>query len=299
MTVFVAGGTGTLGVPLVRALVMAGHHVVASTRTPDKQGLLHALGATPVVVDAFDIAALKRILREAAPEQVIHQLTALPKTGVRRASDVEPTNRLRDEGTRNLLDAAIEAGARRFIGGSFAILGAAGDGTGSSDRAALAVRSMETQILDAARTGAIEGIVLRYGLFYGPGNPATQELVRQVRKRLLPTLRNDNGRLPFIHLDDAVSATVLALERGSSGSILNIVDDRPSSFGEMVTELARLAGAPRPFSLPGWLLRLLAPYAARMLALRLTLSNADARRELGWAPRYPSYRDGLPAVVAR
>ncbi len=302
MTVLVAGGSGTIGVPLVRALVGAGHRVFATTRSPEKQALLRGLGATPVVVDALDPEALARAVAAAAPSHVIHQLTALPKAGPRRARDLEATNRLRDEGTRNLLRAAVAAGARRVIGGSFAMIGAAlraAPKDAELDPAARAVRSMESQILDAARRGEIEGIVLRYGLFYGPGSPSTEQMLALLRKRRLPRVRDDRGQLPYVHLDDAVSATVAALDRGSSGSAYDIVDDHPTSFSEMVAGLAEAAGTPRPFTVPAWLPRLVAPYMARLLTVQLALANADARRDLGWAPAFPSYREGLRQTVAR
>jgi 2-alkyl-3-oxoalkanoate reductase len=304
MNVFVAGGTGTIGVPLVRALVARRHRVFATTRSRDKESMIRALGATPVVVDALDAAALEKAVRDAAPSHVIHQLTALPKTGPRRASDLEPTNRLRDEGTRNLLEAAIAARAQRIVIGSFALIGAVGaaekieSSDAQIDRAADAVRSMESQAVDAARRGDIEAIVLRYGLFYGPGNPATDELIALVRKRWLPRVRNDRGQLPYIHLDDAVAATIAALEHGRSGGVYDIVDDRPASFSEIVTELADVAGARPPLTVSPWLVRLAAPYMARIFSLQLPLSNVAARRDLGWAPIFPSYREGLRQTIA-
>jgi nucleoside-diphosphate-sugar epimerase len=302
MRIFIAGGSGTIGVPLVRALVTAGHQVTATTRAVEKQAMLRAIGATPVVVDALDADALRRAVVAAAPSHVIHQLTALPKSGPKRASDLAPTNRLRDEGTRNLLDAAIAAGARRFIGGSFALTGgpaAIPAGHAKIADAAAAIASMETQILDAARRGAIEGIVLRYGLFYGPGVAATDDMIALVRRRRLPMVRGDRGQLPYIHLDDAVAATVAALCHGASGSTFDIVDDHPASMSEVVSALARETGAPTPFTVPAWLPRLLMPYMAKLLTLRLPLSNAKARAELGWRPRYPSFREGLRHTLER
>lgn len=299
--IFVAGGSGTIGIPLVRALIRAGHTVVATTRSAEKQALLWDLGATPVVVDALDAAGLERAMRVAAPTHVIHELTALPKAGVRSAADLEPTNLLRDEGTRNLLRGAIAAGARRIIGGSFAMIAAmAPEEAGPETRGAVAaVQSMESQILEAARRGTIEGIILRYGLFYGPENPATEAMIAMVRKRRLPQVRGDHGRLPYIHLDDAVAATVAAIDRGVSGGVYDIVDDHPASFSEMVVTMAEVAGAPRPFAVPAWLPRLVAPYMAQLLRLQVPLSNAMARRELAWAPKYPSYREGLRQTVRR
>lgn len=301
MKVLVAGGTGAIGAPLVRTLVARNHRVFATTRSSDKQSMIRGLGATPVVVDALDAAALEKAVREAAPTHVVHELTALPKAGPRSARELEPTNRLRDEGTRNLLHAAIAAGAQRIVVGSFAMLGAAIDQTSNADLdgAAAAVRSMESQVLDAARRGEIEAIVLRYGLFYGPGNPATDELIARARKRRLPRVRNDGGQLPYIHVDDAAAATVAALDRGKSGGVYNIVDDRPTSFSEMVTELAKVAGAPPPWTVPAWLLRIAAPYMARLFTLQVRLSNARAREDLGWTPTFPSYREGLRHTITQ
>lgn len=300
MNVFVAGGSGTIGVPLVRALVARGHRVGATTRHTEKERLLRSLGATPVVVDALDADALEAAVRRAAPTHVIHQLTALPRTGPRRARDLEATNRLREEGTRNLLRAGIAAKAQRLIVGSFALLGSPPDSSrpgGATDAARDAVLSMESQVLDAARLGAIEGIALRYGLFYGPGAPSTDGLVQRLRRRRLPRIRDDRGRLPFIHLDDAVAATVAALDHGQSGSVYDIVDDEPVSFSEMVAEMARQVGAPPPFAVPAWFLRLAMPYVGRLFSQQVAPSNEKARRELGWAPMYRTYRDGLRRAV--
>lgn len=300
MRVFVAGGSGTIGVRLVRTLVAAGHQVTASTRSADKQSMLRALGATPVVVDALDADALRRGVVAASPTHVIHQLTALPKTAPTRAIELAPTNRLRDEGTRNLLHAAIAAKAKRFVGGSFALLQAVAPGASKELLQAIdALRSMESQILDAAAAGAIEGIVLRYGLFYGPGNPATEQMIALVRRRRMPMIRGDRGQLPYIHLDDAVAATIAALDRGSSGSVYNIVDDEALSASQMVQAIAEATGASRPFTVPAWLPRLVAPYLARMMTVRLPLSNAKAREELGWRPMFPNVREGLRQTVER
>jgi nucleoside-diphosphate-sugar epimerase len=300
MKILVAGGSGTIGSPLVRALVSAGHRVFASTRSREKQSLIQSLGATPVLMDALDPASVEGAVRSVAPTHVIHELTALPKMGPRRASELDPTNRLRVEGTRNLLRAAIAVGARRVVAGSFAPL--AGPPTAAEariDPAAQALQSMESQILEAARAGEIEGIILRYGLFYGLETPSTQEMFALVRKRRLPIVRRDPGQLPFIHVADAAAATVAALDHGASGSIYDIVDDCPANFSETAVEIARITGAPRPFAVPGWLLRLTAPYTARILSMRLRLSNAKARKELEWAPMFPSYKEGLRQNIER
>jgi nucleoside-diphosphate-sugar epimerase len=299
MNIFVAGGTGTIGVPLVRALVAAGHQVHSLTRSPNKAGEIRALGAQPAVADALDADALRSVVLAARPTHVIHQLTALPKEGVRRASDLIATNRLRSEGTRNLLEASIKAGARRIIGGSFAAFQA--EMPANAPREALegaeALRSMESQILDASRRGAIEGVVLRYGMFYGPGNPATDKMIQLIRRRMLPVVRHDQGLLPFIHLDDAISATIAALDRAPAGAAYDIVDDHPASMSEIVAGLAGRIGAPRPFAVPMWVPRLVSPFMAGLMSIRLPLSNAKARAELGWAPRYPTWREGVAGMA--
>jgi nucleoside-diphosphate-sugar epimerase len=156
---------------------------------------------------------------------------------------------------------------------------------------------MESQALDAAARGEIEAIVLRYGLFYGPDNPATLHMLSLARRRLLPVVRGDRSLLPFIHVDDAVNATIAALTRGRSGAAYDIVDDHAASMTELVVDLAREVGAKRPITVPAWLPKLLAPYLARITSLRVPLSNAEARAELGWAPAYPTYREGLRDVV--
>ena len=300
MRVFVAGGSGTIGAPLVQALVEAGHQVTALTRSPEKQQQLRDLGATPAVADALDAAALRAVVQAARPTHVVHQLTALPKDGVRRASDLAATNQLRIDGTRFRLEASIAAGATRFVGGSFALMqGVRPNATPEVRASADAVASMESQILEASRSRRIEGIVLRYGLFYGPQNPATQKMIRLVRRRMVPVVRGDRGLLPYIHISDAVTATIAALERGRASSIYDIVDDQPVSMTEVVRAMAEYAAAPAPFIIPAWLWRLLSPYLAGMTEMRLPLSNAKARAELDWRPSFPTWRDGLAHMTAR
>lgn len=220
MRVFVAGGSGAIGVPLVRSLVEAKHEVTALTRSPENQQMVRDLGATPVVSDALDGATLRTVVEAARPTHVIHELTALPSHGVRKASELVPTNRLRIEGTRNLLSAAIAAGATRVVVGSFAPMqGTSRDAPQGVQDGLAAVQSMESQILEASRGGLIEGIVLRYGLFYGPGNPATEKMISLVRRRMLPVVRGDHSLLPWINIADAVSATVAALDHGQLGGV--------------------------------------------------------------------------------
>jgi nucleoside-diphosphate-sugar epimerase len=222
----------------------------------------------------------------------------LPKEGPRRATDLEATNRLRIDGTRNLLDAAVKAGARRFIVGSFAVLSErGGPSSASSNEAAEAVRAMERQVIDATRRGAIEGVVLRYGMFYGLEVPSTAAMIERVRKRRLPIIRGDSGQLPLIHIDDAVAATVRALDHGSPGRSYDVVDDRAVSLTDIVRAIAEYTGSPKPLAVPAWIPRLFAPYMARMMSIRLPLSNAQAKTELGWRPMYPTLNEGLSKML--
>jgi nucleoside-diphosphate-sugar epimerase len=294
MNIFLAGGSGAIGVPLVRMLVADGHQVTASTRSSANATMLRGLGATPAIVDALDAEALTRVVVAAHPTHVIHELTALPKGGPKSVGDLEATNRLRTEGTRNLIAAAVAARATRLIGGSFALIGASTLGVPADMQpAADAVNSMESQILDASRSGAIEGVVLRYGLFYGPENPSTVQMISIVRRRWMPVIRGDQGLLPYIHVDDAARATIAALDHAPAGGTYDIVDNRAVSASEFLRTIAELAGAPQPFAIPSWLLRLVAPYMMRMIELRLPLSNAKARADLGWSLLFPTIREGL------
>lgn len=313
MKVFIAGATGALGAPLLRELVARGHEVVGLTRSPEKRALIEQLGASAAVADALDAPALEQALRAAAPTHVVHLLTALPKNGPMRPSDIATTNTLRVQGTANLLRAAIATGAQRIVGESFsAIYGYhdRGDWPLGEDAAPAlperdpglravieALRSLEDQLLEANRSGKIEAIVLRYGLTYGPENASTKYLLGILRKRRLPLLRGAQGRVSFIHIDDAAAATIAALEHGQPGAIYNIVDDQPVGFNEYLGAAAQAIGARRPWALPAWLLRLAAPMAATMMELRLPLSNARAKQDLGWRPHYPSYREGLRQVA--
>ena len=299
MNVFIAGGSGAIGVPLVRQLAAGGHQVTALTRSASKAEMLRAVGATPAVADALDAEVLRRVVVAAHPTHVIHQLTALPQTGPKSAKELTPTNRLRIEGTRNLIDAAAAAGVKRLVVGSFAPLAvsSAAPAPSQTDEAAAAIQSMESQALDANARHLVEGIVLRYGLFYGPENAMTKQMIALARRRLLPAFRGDHGLLPPVHLEDAASATIAALEHGRPGSIYDIVDDRPVSMSELARTIAETVGARRPFAIPLWVPKLLAPYLAQVLSVRLPLSNAKARAELGWRPMFPTIREGYSDIV--
>lgn len=314
MHLFIAGATGAMGVPLVRHLVAAGHRVTGLTRSESKRALLEGLGATAVVADVFDRERLGAVLREARPEVVVHLLTALPKNGPTRAADLVATHRLRTEGTRNLVDAAISAGVKRFVAESIVLVYGFGDlGTSPLTEEQPVARTaprpwlqpiidsglaLEETVLGAARAGQLEGVVLRYGFIYGPEAGSTRFTLDMLKKRAMPLIGEGGGLWSWIHLEDAASATLAAIEKGRSGEIYNIVDDEPVTWRDFLPRFAEVIGAPRPFRLPVWLFRLVAPYATFTLTSRIPVSNAKARRELGWRPTYPTYREGL-ATLAR
>jgi nucleoside-diphosphate-sugar epimerase len=307
MKVLLAGATGAVGVPLVRRLITAGHEVTGITRTEAGASLMWDLGASSVVADALDRDALLRALDGRQADAVIHQLTALKKVPMRH-KDLVPTNRLRIEGTANLLAAADLVGARRFVTQSFYAGYGFDDGSrlfteddefapaaGAGKFAAVwnAARSTEQQVLEAP---GIEGIALRYGGFYGPDSLTV--ILETLRKRQFPLPRDGGAYSSFIYIDDAVSATVAALERSKPNQVFNIVDDEPARWGDLVNALVVAFGLPKPIRLPGALIRAIAPVLGTMMTRQsLRLSNAKAKTELGWRPTVPTYRDGVALLV--
>jgi nucleoside-diphosphate-sugar epimerase len=308
--VFVAGATGALGVPVVRQLVEKGHQVTALTRSASKVELLRELGATPAVADVFDEGALKAAVSEAAPDGVVHALTALPKNGPVRASHLQGTNRIRRIGTANLISAASAAGARRFVGESIVLVyGHTGDRVATegdpiarpapgdaSQEVLAAVLSLEDQILEATAAGSIEGVVLRYGLFYGPTAGSTEYILRLLRRGVPMLPADGRGVSSWIHLEDAASATVAALERGRRGEVYNVVDDEPVALRDLTSGMAEAIGAKPPRRLPMWLARLGAPMLAAGADVQLRASNEKAKRELDWTLIYPTYREGAASL---
>jgi nucleoside-diphosphate-sugar epimerase len=310
MKVFVAGATGVLGRALVPRLVAQGHEVVGMTRSAAKQELLRGLGARPVVADALDADAVAQAVAAAEPEVIVHQLTALSGDFDLRHIDrfFETTNRLRTEGTDHLLAAAHAIGARRFVAQSYAGWPAArtggpvqGEDASFDPDPPKKLRGMLDAIrhLEEAVTGAawIDGVVLRYGGFYGPGttlsaDPAAAHSAA-IRKRQFPVVGDGGGMWSFIHVDDAAAATAIAVERGEPG-IYNVVDDDSAPARDWMPELARALGAKPPRRVPRWVGRVLAGEAATLMMTEVRgASNAKAKRELGWTPRYPSWRQGF------
>jgi nucleoside-diphosphate-sugar epimerase len=313
MRIFVAGATGAVGRPLVAALIAAGHSVVGTTRTAAKAEVIKRMGAEPAIVDGLDAPAIRAAVIAAKPEIIIDQMTDLADVTDLRHFDraFANTNKLRTQGTDFLLAAAREAGVKRFIAQSFC--GWTYDRNGESIRTEAdaldfdppqelrrtleAIQHLESAVANSANP---EGIVLRYGSFYGPDTGMlSRAMIEQVRRRRVPLIGGGGGRWSFIHVEDAADATVAAIERGTSGNIYNIVDDYPAPVSEWLPALATLVGARPPIRVPAWLGRLFAgDHLVSMMTEVRASSNAKARRELGWQPAHPSWRQGFAEVAS-
>jgi nucleoside-diphosphate-sugar epimerase len=310
MRIFLAGATGVLGRRLVPLLVAAGHDVIGTTTSEGKRAGLAEQGATPVVLDALDAAAVEQAVAAAEPDVVVHQMTALSGPFDLRHMDrtFALTNRLRTEGTDHLLAAARAAGVRRFVAQSFGGWPFARTGTAAKsedDPLDPDPPSAMRPILDAIRylehavtsTEGIEGVVLRYGGFYGPGtsiglDPVGAQ-VKPVLRRQFPIVGNGAGVISFIHIDDAAAATALAIERARPG-VYHVVDDEPAAVRDWLPALAAAVGAKPPRRVPTWLARLLAgEVGVVMMTQARGASNAKIKRELGWQPRFASWREGF------
>ena len=307
MRVFVAGATGAIGRQLVPRLVAAGHEVHGMTRSESKRALLSELGAVPVVADALDPDRVAEAVGRAKPEVIVDQLTAIPATLNMRHfdRDFSLTNRLRTEGTDHLLSAGQEVGVRRFVAQSYFATYVRAGGPVKSEEDPLAASSpremresfqailhLEEAVLGAEWT---EGIVLRYGGFYGPGTSLAPgaEQVELVRKRKFPLVGNGAGVWSFIHVADAAEATVAAIEQGGRG-VYNIVDNDPAPVAEWLPALALELGAKQPMRVPRFLGRLFAGDTGAVMMTELRgASNAKAKRELAWQPSHSSWRQGF------
>ena len=311
MNVLVAGATGALGRPLVQSLQARGHTVYGLTRTAGNSATRAASGATPVLADAMDRDALLRAVDGMRFDAVVHELTALKKPPL-RYSGMESTNRLRIDGTANLLEAARATGARRFVAQSMHVgygLGDWGDTvvteqtpfappgrSAGLERINAAFRSLEAQLREATAAGWITGVALRYGAFYGPG--ATDSMVDMLRHRRLPLVGGGGGVMQWIHIDDAVAATVAAIEHPSPAPAYNVVDDEAVTWHDFLGLMAQSFATPAPLSLPRWVVQMAAPYGVEFMTTRLHVANAKAKAELGWTPSLPTYREGMAQHAA-
>jgi nucleoside-diphosphate-sugar epimerase len=309
MKILVAGATGAMGRQLVPRLLSAGHEVVGMTRNESKLAGLRELGAAPVVADALDPDQVADVVAQAQPEVIVHQLTAIGSLDMRHFDRCfAQTNRLRTEGTDHLLSAGRAVGVRRFIAQSFTSWPYARTGglVKSEDdpldpsparemvQSLAAIRHLEAAVTEADWT---EGIVLRYGFFYGPGTSLSTdgEQFEMIRKRRFPVVGSGAGVWSFVHVADAADATVAAIDHGGAG-IYNVVDDDPAPVSEWLPAVAAKIGAPKPARVPRFLGRLFAGEAGAVMMTEVRgASNAKARRELSWQPQHPSWRDGFAA----
>jgi nucleoside-diphosphate-sugar epimerase len=311
MRVFVAGASGAIGRQLVPRLVAAGHEVHGMTRSESRRAMLSELGAVPVVADALDPDQVAEAVGLARPDVIVHELTAIGALDLRHFDrDFAQTNRLRTEGTDHLLSAAHAVGVRRFVAQGIATYGMyarTGEAVKSEEaplepapvremrETMAAVRHLEESVLGATWT---EGIVLRYGAFYGPGTSMApgEEQFELIRKRRFPVVGAGGGVWSFIHVADAAEATVAAVEHGTRG-VYNVVDDEPAPVAEWLPALAQELGAKQPMRVPRFVGRLFTGEAGVMMMTELRgASNAKAKRELEWHPAHSSWRQGFAAA---
>ena len=308
MRVFVAGASGAIGRPLVAKLIAAGHEVTGTTRSEARAAEVRAAGADASLVDAFDADALRTAVERASPEVIVHELTSLPdRIDFRKEDTYTATNRVRTEGTRNLIDAARAAGARRFVCQSIAFAyrmdGAAlkteedpllAEAPGTFGSALGALREMEEMVL---ASDGLDGLVLRYAFFYGPGTYYADDgtSTQDVRRRRLPIVGKGSGVFSFIHVDDAADATVAAVERGAPG-VYNVSDDEPAPPQDVVAYAAELMGLPVPPEVAFETAELTGMAASFWIECK-RVGNARIKADLGVELMYPTYREGLRALL--
>jgi nucleoside-diphosphate-sugar epimerase len=299
MRVLVAGATSVPGIPLLRELNARGHEVIGMTSQPARTSAIEQQGAKPVVANVFDVTQLNTVVGEIEPEVVVSLLTTLPKWGPKRPKDFEPARKLWGQGAPNLVAAAQRAGVRRVVAES--VVFAYGYPTSGpqlvdesdpypgpppkgGDEMLAALRGMEQTVLTSGEHSDTEGIVLRYGLFYGPGVPHDELFTRLAKWWALPAMTG-HGIASWVHIDDVAKATADAVTKGRGGQIYNIVDDRPQSFGDYARELSKKLHRPPPIPISHRLVGLVASYPATAFGTTwLPLSNAKAKAELGWTP---------------
>jgi nucleoside-diphosphate-sugar epimerase len=303
MRVFVAGAGGAVGKRLVPMLAARGHQVTGTTSHKEAAEAIRNLGAEPVVVDGLDAVGIGEAVARAEPDAIIHEMTALSGSPDFRHFDrwFALTNRLRTEGTENLLAAAKASGVKRFVAQSFTGWSNSREGSWikteddpldphpvkEQTQTLAAIRFLERAVLEAP----LDGIVVRYGGLYGPGS--SEALGGILRKRMFPVIGDGAGIVSSTHIDDAAGGTLAALERGRRG-IYNIVDDEPTPSRVFIPAVAEALGAPKPLHIPAWLGRLLAgDVAVTMMTEGRGSSNAKAKRDLAWKPIWPSWRDGF------
>lgn len=313
MKVFLAGASGVVGTRLVPLLQSAGHEVVGMARSETSAEVLWRSGATVAIADGLDRDAVVRAVCDHRPDAIVHHMTAIPASiDLRRLDDdFAPTNRLRTEGTENLLAAARAAGVRRLVAQSFGgwIYEPSGDQPrgedaplltrppGAASRTLAGIRRLEEVVTS---TDGVDGLALRFGFFYGAGTSMGPggSVVEAARRRRLPVIGDGRGVWSFCHVEDAAAATLAALEGGAPG-VYNVADDEPAPVGEWLPALADALAAKRPMRVPAWVGRLATgEVGVSWMTANAGISNAKARRDLGWEPRYPTWRDGFRTGLA-
>jgi len=306
MKIFVAGATGTLGRPVVDQLLAKGHTVFGlsrkrATASPARPNYHAVLG------NALDAELMRDRLRNIRPDIVVHLLTALPAVAPLWPSQLRATNTLRIHATANLIEAAVDAGVRRIVAESFVSVHYSTQGSQPADENAPlapipsgpmketveALRSLEEQLITARAAGRIDAVAMRIGFLYGSDVPSTRVLVKQARAGKLFLPRHAGGIGAFVHQHDAATAIVAAIEHPAPAPVYHVVDDRPMTLAEFAGALTRVLGLPAPRSFPFWVVKLTAPFAAEFMSARFVLSNASARRDLGWTLQYPTVWEGL------
>lgn len=312
LRIFLAGATGVIGRRLIPALRNRGHTVIGLTSTPDNTEIIRDLGAEATVCDAFDSARLTAIVEKVHPDVIVNQLTRIPERidPSKIGEQMEETNRLRTEATANLLFAARHCGVERFVSQSVAFLyhpdADSGPGEHPAEEDRRFVRPDDAgfaSLVDAVKESErlttvdddIDGLILRYGFFYGPETPYEPggATASDITNRKWPILGRGNGRFSFIHVDDAAEATAVAISNGLTG-VYNVVDDTPAPVSDWLPDVAERLGAPAPRRIPAWVGRFLAgPYAEYLMRRQPGASNERIRRDTDWQPTYPSWRDGF------
>lgn len=307
MKILLAGASSDLGAKVGELLLKGGHEVCGLTRSPRKRQALRDKRPRPVVGDLLDRASTRAALEEATPDAVVQVPIALPQRGRIRVRDLAATNRLRVDGRRNLLDAAVATVASPFVSESIVAIYGYGVVDGSLDEGSPTARSaplhslqpalnaleaQEAMVLDAARVGKTEGIVVRVGFYYGAGVASTRFIAKLLKLGVMPITR-ERGALPWVELSDAAAGVVAALERGRSGEIYNIVGDSSAGLTDLAHEMARQLSTRSPRELPAWVLSFGGPYVALMAHATLHVSNRKAKEELGWSPGFPTISDGV------
>lgn len=312
MKILIAGASGDLGAKVAELLLVRDHEVFGLTRSERRAGELASKGLRPVIGDLLDRGSTQAALDEISPEAVVQVPIALPQRGPIRPRDLASTNRLRVEGTRNLLQASVEVGVRRYVAESIVAIYGYGDVAGgildedsptasaapfrSLQPALDALEALEAMVLDATHAGKVEGVVVRVGFYYGAGVASTEFIVKLLKRGVMPVTRK-RGAMPWVELSDAAAGVVAALERGRSGEVYNIVGERSAGLTDLAHELARQLGTRPPRELPAWVIRLGGRYAALMGETSLHVSNGKAKDELGWSPEFPTITDGVRAFA--